>query len=100
MPADKQKPTSVSFALMRRVSNLEVPSAAALIAMATEPGAVRDYALYVATLPCQRETRKSADFMDSKILQGKANDKWLPQFSGKPLGPLQVGCACLPSFWL
>ena len=53
--------------------------AAALIAMDTEPGIVRDFALYVFVLPCHRDTRKSGDFMDSKILRPKPNDKWLPR---------------------
>ena len=80
MPANKEMTTAVSFAPMRRVSNVEVPSATTLIAMATEPGTVRDLALYVAALPCHRDTRKSADFPDSKILRPQPKDKWLPRF--------------------
>ena len=81
MAANKDtKPTSVSLELMRRVSNLQVDSAAALIALALEPGDVRDFALYVAALPCHRQTRKDGDYMDSKILQAQSNDKWLPRF--------------------
>ena len=70
----------MSLELMRRVSNLQVESAADLIALALEAGDVRDFALYVAALPCHNQTRKDADFMDSKILQAQPNDKWLPRF--------------------
>ena len=81
MAANKEtKPTSVSLELMRRVSNLQVDSAAALIALALEPGDVRDFALYVAALPCHRQTRKDGDYMDSKILEAQPKDKWLPRF--------------------
>ena len=81
MPTNKEKkPTSVSLDLMRRVSNLEVHLAADLIALALEAGDVRDFALYVAALPCHHQTRKGADFMDSKILYAEPNDKWLPRF--------------------
>lgn len=81
MPTDKQKkPTLVSFDLMRRVSKLQLPSAAALIALALEPADVRDFALYVTALPCHHQTRKGAHFMDSKILQAQPKDKWLPRF--------------------
>ena len=74
-------PTCVSLSPMRCVSNLpNVPSATALIAMATESGRVRDFALFVATLPCHRDTRKSGNFVDSRILLPKRNDKWLPRF--------------------
>ena len=81
MPAEKEMPTSVSPTLMQRVSNLpDVPSAAALMAMANEPGTVRDFALYVAALPCHRDIRNSGDYMDSKILRPQPINKWLPCF--------------------
>ena len=81
MLEENELPRSVSLSLLQRVSDLApVPSAAALIAMATEPGPVWDFALYVIALPCHRDTRKSGDYMDSKILRPKANDKWLPRF--------------------
>ena len=47
MRADNDMPTSVSPTLMLHVSNLPgVPSGDAFIVMATEPGTVRDCALY------------------------------------------------------